>query len=84
LLAAEKLGLAKPILYQNWLTIADIVNLLNLSGYEMVRSWQEIIFPIEIPLLTGLCNRFLVKFFPFNELALTNFIIARPKKALNQ
>ena len=81
LLAAEKLGLAKPILYQNWLTIADIVNLLNLSGYEMVRSWQEIIFPIEIPLLTGLCNRFLVKFFPFNELALTNFIIARPKKA---
>jgi 2-polyprenyl-3-methyl-5-hydroxy-6-metoxy-1,4-benzoquinol methylase len=78
---AEKLGLAKPVLYQNWLTIDDIVNLLNLSGYEMVRSWQEILFPIEVPLLTSFCNRFLVKFLPFNLFALTNFIIARPKNA---
>jgi SAM-dependent methyltransferase len=81
LATAEKLGLAKPVLYQNWLTIDDIENLLILSGYEMVRSWQEILFPIEIPLLTSFCNRFLVKFFPFNKFALTNFIIARPKNA---
>lgn len=81
LLIAEKLGLAKPILYQNWLTIDDIVNLLNLSGFEKIRSWQEILFPIGIPLLTSLFNKVLVKLSPINELALTNFIIARPKTA---
>ena len=78
-MAAEKLSLAKPALNQNWLTIGDIENFLNLSGYETVRSWHEILIPIGIPLLTSLCNRFLVKLFPFDELALTNFIIARPK-----
>ncbi|HMD89641.1 MAG TPA: glycosyltransferase [Anaerolineaceae bacterium] len=83
LLAAEKLGLAKPALNQNWLTIGDIKNLLNLSGYETVRYWHEILFPIDIPLLTSLCNRFLVKLFPFDELALTNFIIARPRIPLS-
>jgi len=76
---AEKLGLARPVLYQNWLTIDDIDNILNLSGFELVRSWQEILCPINIPLLANICNRFLVKIAPLNELAMTNFIIARPK-----
>ena len=76
---AEKLGLARPVLYQNWLTVEDIHNLLTISGFEPVRHWQEILFPFNIPLLTPLCNRLLVRIFPFNELALTNFIIARPK-----
>ena len=74
---AVKLGLSKPGLGENWLTIPDILNLMNLSGFEPVKTSHEILFPIGIPLLAPFFNRFLVRFWPFNHLALTNFIVAR-------
>ena len=73
----EKIGLAKPVLKQNWLTVDDIKNLLNLSGFETIRSWQEMILPLKIPLISSLFNRFLVRIWPFSEFALTNFMLAR-------
>jgi SAM-dependent methyltransferase len=74
----EKLGLSTPKLQQNWLVPKDITNLLNLCGFETIRSWQEVLLPLPIPLLNPLCNKTLVKIPPFNMLALTNFILARP------
>ena len=76
---AVRLGLAKPKLRQNWLTVDDVANLLNLAGFELIRSWQEIMFPARIPIISQLFNRFVVKLWPFKHLALTNFIVARPK-----
>ena len=76
---AEKLNLAKPLLYQNWLTVEDVVNLLNLTGFELIRSWTEILWPLPTPLWGPLCNRFLVKVWPFRFFGLTNFIVARPR-----
>lgn len=75
---AEKIGAAKPRLSPNWLTVDDASGMLTLAGFEVVRSWQEILFPLRIPVLSGLCNKFLVKLWPFRLLAMTNFIIARP------
>ena len=74
----QKLGLGKPDLYQNWLTVEDIVNLLNLASFERIQHWQEILLPLPLLGLKTLCNRVLVKMFPFRFLALTNFIVARP------
>ena len=74
---AVKLGLSKPGLGKNWLTVSDIENLMNLSGFESIKTTHEILFPIGIPLLAPFFNRFLVRFWPFNHLALTNFIVAR-------
>ncbi|HEX6900106.1 MAG TPA: glycosyltransferase [Thermoanaerobaculia bacterium] len=75
---AQKLGLARPVLHQNWLTVPDVLNLLRLSGFVPVRSWQEVLLPLPIPLLAPLCNRFLVRLWPFKHLALSNFVVARP------
>jgi hypothetical protein len=74
---AQWFGLAKPTLYQNWLTVEDITSLLNLADCEVIKQSQEILLPLRIPFLTDLCNRFLVKLWPFKHLALTNLIIAR-------
>jgi SAM-dependent methyltransferase len=73
-----RLDLARPRLHQNWLTVEDVSNLLGLSGFHVLRHWSEIMFPLGIPLVAGFLNRFLVRFWPFRHLALTNFIIARP------
>ena len=76
---AQHLGLVTPTLEQNWLTVEDLNNLLNLAGFEVIRCWQEILCPLPLPLLEGLFNRVLVRFWPFWGLALSNFIIARPQ-----
>ena len=57
----------------------DIRNLLDLEGFEILRNWSEVLVPIKIPFLARFANHCLVKLWPFSSLALTNFIIARPK-----
>jgi ubiquinone/menaquinone biosynthesis C-methylase UbiE len=79
LAVAERLGLARPTLCQNWLTVEDIAGLLSLADFEVIRHWEEVLFPLPIPLLAALANCFLVKIWPFKYLALTNFILARPR-----
>jgi SAM-dependent methyltransferase len=73
-----RLGLARPVLYQNWLGRADVEGLLRLAGFEPIRHWQEVLLPLSLPLLAPLANRFLVRFWPFKHLALANFLVARP------
>lgn len=75
---ARRLGLANPILGQNWLTREDLDNMLALGGFEVIRQWQEVLCPANIPVLAPLCNRYLVKLWPLRYLALTNVIVARP------
>jgi SAM-dependent methyltransferase len=78
LAATQRLKLAGPTLYQNWLTVEDVGNLLELADFQVIRSWSEILCPLDIPGLEPLCNRFLVKLWPFRIGALTNFMVARP------
>lgn len=72
---AQSLNLAAPMLSQNWLTPEDMDNLLRLAGFEGIRTSREILFPLP---LGGMANRYLVKLWPLNTLALSNFVIARP------
>ena len=81
LMATEKLGLAKPMIGRNWLTRQDINSLLDLAGFVVIKATKEILFPIGIPLLSPFLNKFLARFWPFDHLALTHFIIARPRPA---
>lgn len=77
LMTARFLGLAKSELRQNWLTVPDLAGLLGLAGFERVRSWSEVLWPIATPLIDRFFNRFLVRLWPFSALALTNFVVAR-------
>jgi SAM-dependent methyltransferase len=77
---ARKLGLARPTLPQNWLTVSDVTNLLALADFERIRHWEEVLLPVSFPLVAPLCNRVLVKLWPFRFLALSNFVVARPAR----
>ncbi|MGD0914974.1 MAG: glycosyltransferase [Thermodesulfobacteriota bacterium] len=78
----KRLGMAKPTLYQNWLTVDDIANLLSLVDFEVIRHRVEILWPLKTPVLSNLCNRYLAKLWPFKHLALTHFIVARLRQSL--
>jgi SAM-dependent methyltransferase len=75
---AQRVRLAAPMLDQNWLTTDDLRGMLTLAGFETIRDWREILFPLPIPLLAAFCNRVLVRLPIFRDLALANFIVARP------
>ncbi len=75
---ARSLGLAKPNLPQNWLTVEDVTGLLSLADFEAISHREEILFPLPVPLITSLANRFLVKLWPFRIAALTHILVARP------
>jgi len=78
---AQSLNLAAPMLHQNWLTREDIDNMLRLSGFESIRSSQEVLWPLP---LGRLADRYLVKLWPFRDMALSNFVIARPAPQATQ
>jgi hypothetical protein len=77
---AQALAIATPTLPQNWLTTSDLENLLQLSGYERVRGWPEVVAPLPFP-GAGIANRVLAKITPFRWFAMTNYLVARPAAA---
>lgn len=79
LAAARKLGLARPMLRQSWLTREDITNLLDLAGFETIRTFQEVLWPVGTPVVAPVMNRVGAKLWPLRHLCLTNFVVARPK-----
>lgn len=74
---AESAGLVTPNLPQNWLTPIDVRNLLDLSGFTLVRRWEEVLCPVPIPVLARLLNSVVVKLPFFRVAALANFYVAR-------
>jgi SAM-dependent methyltransferase len=76
--AARGLGLAKPLLAQNWLTVDDVRNLLHLADFEVTRQWDEILLPLDLPPLDSVANRYLAHVWPFRIGDLTHFVVARP------
>ena len=76
---ARRLSLATPLLPQNWLTVGDLSELFVLEDFEVIKHSQEIMFPLALWPLHTLCNRYLTKLWPTRHLALTNFMIARPR-----
>jgi SAM-dependent methyltransferase len=75
---AARFGLVRPKLRQNWLTVSDVKNLFHLSDLRVIRSWQEVLCPVPIPLVSPLCNRVLVRLGGIRHFAIANFLVARP------
>ncbi len=68
---------AKPI--RNRVSPQDVVNLLELSGFEVLTRTSRILMPKRLPLLTIFLNGFLANLWPFSALCLTYWIVARPQ-----
>jgi SAM-dependent methyltransferase len=66
---------------RNWVSPQDLVNVLELSGFELVAKSRRILLPLRVPLLAGLVNGVLGNLWPLNALSLTNWAVARPRAA---
>jgi SAM-dependent methyltransferase len=72
-----KLGFKSPTLLQNWLSADDVTNLLHLAGWEVVKTDARILLPIQVPILSWLCNRWLAPL--LRPLCFTVGVVARPR-----
>jgi hypothetical protein len=77
--AGESCGMKARQPLQNWLGNADIMNLLDLAGFEVVRRNNRILLPKNVPLLSKFSNRVLVNLPVLRHCALTTILVARPK-----
>src|SRR3989344_1906416 len=77
---ASWIGWRKQIDEQNWLDNDDIINLLNLSGWEMVSQQKRLLLPIEIPLISDFINSMIAPLPLVNSLCLMTLVVARKKE----
>lgn len=61
----------------NWLSLADLENLLHISGFETIRKTRKLLFPVHIPLVSGFANRILANLPLLRKMCLAEFVTAR-------
>jgi glycosyltransferase involved in cell wall biosynthesis/ubiquinone/menaquinone biosynthesis C-methylase UbiE len=75
---AEKIGYKAPQSHQNWFTVADVDNLLQLNGLEVIKYDYHLLLPKYVPVLSWLANAVLAKLPLVKKLCLFYTIVARP------
>jgi len=76
---ASLLGLREPLPPENWMPLAEIENMLELSGYETIRSNRRMLIPVNIPILSWAINKWLAPLPILNSLCLIEYVVARPR-----
>jgi SAM-dependent methyltransferase len=79
LVLGERVGLKAKQPVQSWLGPHDVENLLDLSGFEIIRRQARLLLPKYVPGLSEVCNRFLVHLPIVEKCALAFVSVARPK-----
>jgi 2-polyprenyl-3-methyl-5-hydroxy-6-metoxy-1,4-benzoquinol methylase len=74
---AEWLGMKVPRSEQNWLSTADIRNLLKLAGFEALETHRIVLFPKYVPLLSSFLNHFCARLPILSKLCMTQIVVAR-------
>jgi len=74
---AEWLGMKVPRTEQNWLSTADIRNLMKLAGLEALETHRIVILPKYVPLLSAFLNRFCARLPLFKRLCMTQVVVGR-------
>jgi 2-polyprenyl-3-methyl-5-hydroxy-6-metoxy-1,4-benzoquinol methylase len=74
---AEWVGMKVPRAEQNWLSTADIRNLLKLAGFEALETHRVVLLPKYLPLLSSFLNRFCARLPFLSKLCMTQVVVAR-------
>ena len=75
---AEILRLKTKKPYENYLPRQEVANLLELSGFEITKKQDGVLFPVWIPLMSRFVNRWLAPLPLLRHLCLVRVMVARP------
>jgi hypothetical protein len=71
-----RLKMKKP--YENYLPRQEVENLLELSGFEITKKQDGVLFPLWLPLMSRFVNRWLAPLPLLRHLCLVRVMVARP------
>lgn len=74
---AEFLKFKMPQQKLNWLNSSDIKGLLEVEGFDIIKTGKRYLFPINIPFVSWIFNKYIAYFPIINNLCLTGYIISR-------
>lgn len=74
---ADFLGLRSPQPQQSWLSMNDMINLLQITGYCATQKGRRLLIPKPIPFIAGLVNRFIAPLPLINHFCITHYLVAR-------
>lgn len=74
----NRMGLRMKQDRQNWLSLEDLENLLEITGFEVIKKTRKILFPFYIPVLSEFINRWIANLPLLRKLCISDFVIARP------
>ena len=74
----ELTGIRMKQSLQHWLPLDDIANLLFLADFDVVKKGYRVLMPVNIPLFSTFCNKFLANMPLFWKMALTEVLVSRP------
>lgn len=80
---ATAIGQRMPLPPLNWLSREDVVNLLDLSGFEVVSHTKRLLLPKWIPGLSWFFNKLLAPLPLINRLCLAEYIVARQRPEIS-
>lgn len=71
--------LAQPRVYANWLGQKQVIQLLDLAGYDIVRMGKFCLVPVWIPLISNFVNRYIARLPFIKRFCAIEYFIARKK-----
>jgi SAM-dependent methyltransferase len=74
---AEWIGMKVPRAEQNWLSTADIRNVMKLAGFEALETHWIVLLPKYVPLASTFLNRFCARLPFLKKLCMTQVVVAR-------
>lgn len=74
----EWMGIVSKQPPSNWLSTSDLINLLELAGWDVVHRSTELLLPFRWPLFSALFNRILVRLPLLRHLGSSLYLVARP------
>lgn len=81
---AEKLRIKSPQPAENYLATRDIVKILELSGYEVIRTEYQQLIPFSWCGIGTFINRFVATLPGLRRLCLRTYIVARPRPSFEK
>ncbi|MDR0560315.1 MAG: glycosyltransferase [Prevotellaceae bacterium] len=73
----EFLRLKQKLPNASWFSNQDVINLLELEDFQIIKTERKILFPLNIPLLNTFFNGFTASLPILNRLCLVNLTVAR-------
>jgi len=75
----EQLRWKFPASIRNWLSLGDVENLLYLTGFEVIARGRRLLWPLRVPVLDSLLNRWAMLLPGIRRLGLIQWCVARPR-----